>query len=201
MMTIKKLSPWNWFRHEEDAERGVMPARQPLASLSWGASPLMPLHEEIERVFDQAFRNFGLPAPSLPRASKGAGGLALLKPSVDIDSTDAAYTITAEVPGVDEKDIKIEMMPNGTLSISGEKRETREDKTQGLYRVERSYGAFQRTLSLPDDADRDCVEASFKNGVLTVTVARRAVPTSAARQIEVNTGTDKASGKTAKKAA
>ena len=197
MMTIKKLNPWNWFRHEEDAERGVMPLRQPLGASLWGASPLMPLHEEIERVFDQAFRNFGLPAPSLPRGNKGAGGLALLKPSVDIDSTDAAYTITAEVPGVDEKDIKIEVMPNGTLSISGEKRETREDKTQGLYRVERSYGAFQRTLSLPDDADRAHINATFKNGVLTVTVARRALPVSEVRQIEVNAGAEK----TAKKAA
>jgi HSP20 family protein len=76
-----------------------------------------------------------------------------------------------EVPGVDEKDIEL-TIADGTLLIRGEKRYEKEDHDKQYHRVERSYGAFQRMLSLPTDADESKIAAKFKNGVLTVTIAK-----------------------------
>jgi HSP20 family protein len=79
-----------------------------------------------------------------------------------------------EVPGVEEKDIQI-TLDNDVLMVRGEKRQEQEKKEGGFHRVERSYGSFQRALNLPDDANQDSIKASFKNGVLTVTIDKREV--------------------------
>lgn len=88
--------------------------------------------------------------------------------------TDKQYKIAPEVPGVEEKDIQI-TLDNDVLMVRGEKRREQEKKEGGFHRVERSYGSFQRALNLPDDANRDSIKASFKNGVLTVTIDKREV--------------------------
>jgi HSP20 family protein len=103
---------------------------------------------------------------------------------LDLGATDKAYTATVEVPGVDEKDVKVEMV-NDTLTIRGEKKQEKEEKDKNYYRMERSYGSFQRVLSLPEDADQEGVSATFKNGVLTVTMPRKAAPAAHVRQIEI----------------
>ena len=69
--------------------------------------------------------------------------------------TDKEYSITVEVPGVSEKDVKIEIVDN-TMTIKGEKKQEKEEKEKDYYRVERSHGSFQRLLSLPEDANQDC---------------------------------------------
>jgi HSP20 family protein len=80
--------------------------------------------------------------------------------------------VAAELPGVDEKDVSIEVSKN-TLTISGEKKKEFEDKDEkGVRHVERSYGFFQRALALPDDADIDSIKAGFSKGVLRVTIPR-----------------------------
>lgn len=89
-----------------------------------------------------------------------------------------------EVPGVDEKDVKVEIA-NDTLTIRGEKTQEKEEKDKNHYRMERSYGSSQRMLSLPEDADQKGVSATFKNGVLTVAVRRKAAPQANVRQIEI----------------
>lgn len=203
-LDIKKLNPWNWFKKEEEGERRNVPVArrggsgQELTSGSY-YSPLWSLHNEIDQMFDNVFRSFGLPSlgteSALPSLESN-----WFRPSVDIDSSEKEYRITVEVPGVDEKDVKLELDRDGTLTIRGEKKQEREEKDRDFYRVERSYGSFQRVLSLPEDADQDSINASFKNGVLTLTVQRKALPKSEARQIGINTGNDnKSSG--SKKAA
>jgi HSP20 family protein len=108
----------------------------------------------------------------------------MIKPTLDLGATDKAYTIAVEVPGVDEKDVTVEIA-NDTLTIRGEKKQEKEEKDRNYYRMERSYGSFQRVLSLPEDADQDGVSATFKNGVLRVTMPRKAAPQAQVRQIEI----------------
>lgn len=95
-----------------------------------------------------------------------------------------AYTIAVEVPGVDENDFQVEIA-NDTLIIRGEKKQEKEEKDKNYYRMERSYGSFQRVLSLPEDADQEGVSANFKNGVLKVSMPRKAAPQAHVRQIEI----------------
>ena len=85
---------------------------------------------------------------------------------------------------MDEKDISLEIV-NDTLTIRGEKKQEKEEKKKDFYRMERSYGTFQRVLTLPEDADQDGVKATFKKGVLTVTLARKVLAKTEAKQIEV----------------
>ena len=92
-------------------------------------------------------------------------------PAVDIVDKEKAYEITAELPGMDESNIDVKFS-DGTLTIKGEKREEKEEKKKDYYLSERRYGSFQRSFSVPDGVDADKIEASFKNGVLTVTLPK-----------------------------
>ncbi len=183
-MDVKKLVPWNWFKKEEEQEARPVAVRQ-----GYGGggiyNPLAQLHQEIDRLFDAAFRGFGLggwPLAADEPATTLAGGL--LKPTLDISATDKEYTVNIEVPGVDEKDIHIELAGN-TLTVRGEKRQEKEEKGRNFYRKERTYGTFQRILSLPEDADQERIEASFSKGVLTITIPRRAQETPTGKTIEI----------------
>ena len=187
-MDIKKWVPWNWFKKEEEDTGKMVPVKRENAKEQGGmpAYSRQQFHQEIDRLFDQVFRGFGLSSfgfdqPLFPRLADG-----MLKPTLDLGATDKEYTITVEIPGVDEKDIKLEII-NDTLTISGEKKQEKEEKEKNYYRMERSYGSFQRVLSLPEDADQDKINATFKKGVLTVTMPRKALPKSDVKQIEVKT--------------
>lgn len=186
-MDIKKWVPWNWFNKEEEDAGKTVPIKHKGAHEQAGmlTSPLQQFHREIDRLFDQVYRGvglapFGFDRPVLPHL--GAG---MLKPTLDLGASDKEYTITVEIPGVDEKDVKLEIV-NDTLTIRGEKKQETEEKEKNYYRMERSYGSFQRMLSLPQDADQNGVRAIFKNGVLTVTLPRKAAPKSHVKHIEVN---------------
>lgn len=171
-MDISKLKPWNWFKKEEEEQPRNLPARRATGDLY---GPLANFHEEVDRLFSEAFRRFGMPSlfgdeawsrwPQLQSTS-------LMRPSIDVSAGKDEYVITAEVPGIDEKDVKLELS-NNTLTIRGEKRQEQEAKEREHYRVERSYGFFQRVLSLPEDADQAGISAKFKNGVLTVKLPRK----------------------------
>jgi HSP20 family protein len=181
-MDIKTLNPWNWFRHE-DASNVPAVRNDPSPT---AADPFVQMHQEMDRAFANLMRSFGLPGPSLLSQNLSGDGFGtLLRPHVDVISGDREYKITVEVPGVDEKDVKLELLADGALVISGEKRREHQDKDGQLHRVERAYGAFRRVLSLPDDVDRDKVDAQFKNGVLTITCPRNAAVNAPAKQIEI----------------
>ena len=129
--------------------------------------------------FFNAWPSFGMDRWYKPTMAEG-----MLKPTLDLSATDKEYAITVEIPGVDEKDVKLELAKD-TLTIRGEKKQEKEEKDKNYYRMERSYGSFQRLLSLPDDADQDSIKAKFKNGVLKVTMLRKALPHSDVKRIEV----------------
>jgi HSP20 family protein len=92
-------------------------------------------------------------------------------PAMDIAEKDGAFEVTAELPGLDAKDIDIQFA-NGMLTIKGEKQEEKEEKTKDRYVSERRYGSFRRTLQVPGSVDAEKIEASFKGGVLTVTLPK-----------------------------
>src|SRR5690606_24891284 len=94
-------------------------------------------------------------------------------PAVDIAEKEKAYEITAELPGLDESDIEVSVS-NGTLTIRGEKREESEEKQKDYYLSERRYGAFQRSFALPDGINVEKIEASFRKGLLTITLPKTA---------------------------
>ena len=107
-----------------------------------------------------------------------------LTPASDASSDDAAYRITMELPGVPEDAIEL-TVDQGMLTVSGEKSESREDKGDTWYFSERQFGAFRRSFRLPGDADAPRAEAHVKDGVLEITVPRKAPDTGEARRIEV----------------
>lgn len=184
-MDIKKLAPWNWFKKEEDAGKFVPVQHSGTGEQGYPLyNPATQLHREIDRIFNNVFRGFGLSPfgfekPLLPLMAEG-----ILKPTLDLSATGKEYTITVEIPGVDEKDVKVDISDD-TLTIRGEKKQKKEEKEKNYYRIERSYGSFQRVLSLPEDANQDGVTAKFKKGVLTVTIPKKALPESDVKRIEV----------------
>lgn len=94
-------------------------------------------------------------------------------PAVDVVERENEYEITAELPGIDEKNVEVRLA-HGVLTIRGEKQEDKEEKQKDYYLSERHYGSFQRAFRVPDGIDPEQVAASFKNGVLTVTLPKTA---------------------------
>jgi HSP20 family protein len=125
------------------------------------------------------FEELGGWFPSLSRTSDGDlleafwGGreAGAFSPSTDITEDDSRYIVTAELPGVKRSDISVEVH-DGVLTIHGEKKSAREEKSEKRRYVERSFGSFSRAFTLPSDADEKKIEASFKDGVLSVTLAK-----------------------------
>jgi HSP20 family protein len=93
-------------------------------------------------------------------------------PAVDIYETDKEISMKAELPGMQEKDIDIKVEDN-VLSISGERRMEKEIKEENYHRIERAYGSFNRSFTLPRTVDRDAIKAAYKDGVLTVTLPKK----------------------------
>jgi len=176
-MDVKKFVPWNWFNKKEEEAGKPMPfAREEKQILS----PLQQLHSEMDRIFDQTFKGFGLAQFGFGKASAAE----LFKPTLDLSASEKQYTVSVEVPGVDEKDIQLEIVDD-TLVIKGEKKQETESKDNSFYRIERSYGSFRRVLSLPEDADRENVSAAFKKGVLTVTIPRKPSQKAEVKRVEI----------------
>ena len=183
-MDIKKWVPWNWFNKEEERADTTVPVRHVKSQSGTSAdySPVAYFHNEIDRMFDHFFDQWPFWGSDRPLSSGLTGSL--IKPTLDLSATDKAYTISVEIPGVDEKDVKLELA-NDTLTIRGEKRQEKEEKEKNYYRMERSYGTFQRVLSLPEDADQEKIKANFKKGILTIKLPKKAMPESYVKRIEV----------------
>jgi HSP20 family protein len=103
-------------------------------------------------------------------------------PSVDISETDAAYLIKAEIPEVGKEDVKVTVQ-NGMLTISGERKQEKEEKNRKFHRIERCYGSFTRSFRVPEDADANTVKAEFKDGMLNITLPKSEKP--AGKSIDV----------------
>jgi len=121
---------------------------------------------ELEEVSDRLNRMFARPAT---RSSNGKETMIVADwtPSVDISETEGEYQIKAEIPDVNKEDVKV-TLEDGVLTIQGERKHEKEEKGKKYHRIERSYGSFVRTFSLPDVIDNDKVKAEFKDGVLNL---------------------------------
>ncbi|HEY0419414.1 MAG TPA: Hsp20/alpha crystallin family protein [Acetobacteraceae bacterium] len=139
--------------------RSLIPSLFEPGTLSGAVNPLMQLHREMNRLFDDTLR--GAPA----------AGSAIVAPRLNVSESEKEFRIEAELPGVAEKDVQIELTGD-LLTLRGEKREEREDKAYHI--VERSFGSFQRSIRLPFVAKPDSVSATFKDGVLSVVVPKAA---------------------------
>jgi len=175
-MANRDLTPWN-------RGGGLTPL---------GRDPFSSFRSEIDRLFDDFFapvagegRNF---APSGQPAAA-----ALVRPNIDVDETDQAYRVTAELPGLTEKDVELNLREN-TLTISGEKRSEHEEERGGRRYSERSFGRFERTIPFPHEVNADRVDATFQNGVLTITLPKDEKARDKTRRIEVRAQGGKAQG-------
>ncbi|MFN4281617.1 MAG: Hsp20/alpha crystallin family protein [Alphaproteobacteria bacterium] len=164
-MTIRDLIPWgrngtqvsNIYRNED-------------------YNPFLSLHREVNRLFDDVFRDSRLPALSSP-SFFSAGW-----PNVEISETEKEIKVTAEIPGLEEKDVEV-LLDDGVLTLKGEKRSETEDKEKQF--SERFYGRFERRIPLGIEVEEDKVHARFKNGVLSVVLPKSAKAQTQVKRIQI----------------
>ena len=142
-------------------------------------SPFLTLHREMNRLFDDVFNTFGNTPSVLGRMPAW--------PSVEVIASDKDVRISAELPGLDEKDVEV-LVDNDVLTIRGEKRSETEDKERRF--SERYYGRFERVIPLPVAVEEDEAEASFNNGVLTMTLPKSAKAEEKAKRIAIGRKSD-----------
>lgn len=150
-MAMTDLIPWK----RNDNNRAL--TRQ-------ATDPFALLRQEIDQMFNGVVGDWtgrSMFNPNMPA----------FMPNVDVKETAKEIRVTAELPGLDEKDLEVSLL-DGLLSIKGEKREEHEEEKGETYRSERQYGAFQRTIQLPAEVDANRVKASFKRGVLNVVLPK-----------------------------
>jgi HSP20 family protein len=166
---------------------GGLPATNPMAGY------FQSLHDQIDRMFGDFSSGFPF-GMTMPRAARSffdvtpfrgveklVSPLGFTHPNVDIAESDKDLTVTAELPGMTEKEVEV-VVSDDMLTIKGEKRLEKEDKNKNYYLMERSYGSFQRSFRLPDTVDKNKIEASFEKGVLTVRAPK--LPKPAAKSSE-----------------
>ncbi len=143
--------------------------------------PFDRLRRQIDRLFEE------LPSPGrlldIEPLERFVGGLPAT-PAVDFVEKDKEYEITAELPGLDEKNVEVKLS-NGILTIGGEKKEEKEEKKEGYYYSERRYGSFKRAFRVPEGVEADKIEAAFDKGVLTVRLPKTPEAQRAQKTIEV----------------
>jgi HSP20 family protein len=160
--------------------KDIVPFRKYDPSKADNGHPFALLRKEMDSLFENFWRGF----ETEPIAGGRLGSFA---PKVDIIEGEKALTVTAELPGMDEKDIDVSLTRD-SLTIRGEKKEEKEEKTKDYYRMERSFGSFARTIPLPVEIDTEKVEAQFKKGILTVSLPKTEKALTETKKIEVKTG-------------
>ena len=168
------------------------PTKTPMKAGPRGAMPMpaatpFTMVDRLRRDMDRVFEGFGYGPLG---QSFGRAGLELgprtwaVSPPVDITETETDYRISAELPGLDEKDIEIKVA-NGTLTLKGEKKEEHEEKDKDHYLSERSYGSFTRSFEIPRGVDKEKIAATFAKGILTLVLPKSAEAKNDVRKIEV----------------
>jgi HSP20 family protein len=163
-MGFRDLVPWS--RNQE-----LVPTRESL-------DPFIALHRQMNRLFDDVFSGFGTLGRTGSPLMEGRFGW----PKIELSETDKALTVSAELPGLTEKDVQVEIA-HGVLRLRGEKKAERTDN--GKYFSERFYGAFERQIPL-DGVLEDKAEASFRDGVLTITLPKSDEARSDVKRIAIN---------------
>jgi HSP20 family protein len=161
------------------ANRELTPWRMP-GMQTFGRDPFSSFRREMDRLFEDFFaptegRSFA------PAARAEAG---MIMPSIDVQENEKAYTLTAELPGIDLKDIELRLDDN-VLTLRGEKRSERHEEESGRRYSERSYGRFERSIPFAAEVDPEHIEASCDNGVLKVMLPKNAKARETSRRIEI----------------
>ena len=151
----------------------IIPRRRNVPLARW---PLATMNGGLEQLMEDAWRDFG---------GTPSGDLADFAPQVDIAENETEYRVTAELPGLEEKDFDVSL-DGDLLTLKGEKKVEREEKREGISHVEISSGSFHRAFRLPVEVKADGVKAVFKNGVLTVTLPK--ADPARAREIPITVG-------------
>lgn len=167
-MSVRDLIPWA--RNDGD--------QLPTLLRNSDLDPFLSLHREVNRLFDDVFRGFDTRVPAFGRLGASGAGW----PRVEISDNDKEIEVTAEVPGLAEKDVEV-FLSEGVLTLKGEKRSETEDKERQF--SERFYGQFERRIPVGLQVEEDKVSARFKNGVLTVSLPKTAKAQTQAKRIEV----------------
>jgi HSP20 family protein len=170
MMHIKDLIPWA--RQDEPAQSRAM---QPNPA---GDHPLAELQRQMNQVFESFWSRMDRPFAA------GGWPFGEQAPRSDVVETAEGIEVTIELPGMEMKDVEVSLSGD-TLTVKGEKKVERQDEKKGYYVSERSYGSVYRTIPLPSGVDTEKVDASFRNGVLTVKVPHSPEAKARAKRIEV----------------
>jgi len=141
---------------------------------SGGVHPLVSLQDEMNRLFDGLWRGDYDVSDVLRRG---------WAPALDVSETEDAVVVTAEVPGIDPKDLDVSVT-GGLLTVKGEKREEKEENDKRVHRVERCYGSFTRTVDIPDVVDTTDISAECKDGILTIRLKKK--PEAQAKQVKID---------------
>lgn len=152
-------------------------------------APFEALRQEVDQLFDRFSPRWRLPISRAPFALElpWLREMGAIAPAVDVAEKEKEYEITAELPGLDEKNIEVKVA-DGMLTIKGEKKEEKEERKKDYYLSERRYGSFVRSFQLPEGVDASKVEASFAKGVLTVKLPKTAEALKSEKTIEVKAG-------------
>jgi HSP20 family protein len=165
-MSVRDLIPWG------RSNRAPAPYRED------DRSPFLSLHREMNRVFDDFFRDFDIHLPMMGGAASNGGW-----PHIDLSETEQHITVTADLPGIEEKDVEV-LLEDGMLTLRGEKRSENEDKNHQF--SERYYGRFERRIPLDAEVQADKAEARFKDGVLTVSLPKNPEAQPRAKRIAIS---------------
>ena len=170
-MTMTDLMPWR-------RRRNNIQVRREREYDDWAGS----FHREMNQLMNRFFHGFDM--EPWGRADGFAGGD--FSPRVNISEDDMAIKVTAELPGMDEKDIDI-TLSSDSLTIKGEKKEESEERDRDVFRMERRYGSFHRVIPLSAEVDESKAQADFKKGVLKITLPKTAQAQQARKKIEIKT--------------
>ncbi|MEJ2690344.1 MAG: Hsp20/alpha crystallin family protein [Deltaproteobacteria bacterium] len=170
---VRKLVPG------KKKEEGRLPIRKetvplkPFSSPDVYMHPLLDFHQQVKRMFDDFYRDFGMPARGWwePSWQLGKFRQQAQYPRMDFAETDKAITVTAELPGVRKDELQV-TVNDDILTIKGEKRQEKEEEKGRFHRTECYYGSFQRSFPLPCEVDSQKIDASFNNGILTITLPK-----------------------------
>lgn len=173
----------------EKTGEGSVPSREPFGS--WLMTPFPPmrrLFEDMERMFEDV--GPGVPLPSFWRFSAPAKGV--WTPPAEMLEKDGTLEVSVDLPGLTPNDVKVEIREH-ELVIEGERKTEHEEKGEGFYRTERTYGTFFRAMPLPENAETDKAKASFTDGVLHVVIPVPKRPEAEVRRLEIATDARKGS--------
>lgn len=175
------LEKWNPFRFERPATKDVAKREDPPSETL--RHPMRSFEEEMNRMVERLWKE---PFPGFADLSPWFGDFrpTVFKPHLDVTDEGDRLEVTAELPGMDKEDVEI-TFEDGVLVLKGEKKHEEEKKEKGCYRLERSYGRFQRNIPLPADVDVEHGEATFDKGVLKIRFTKLPKPAAKAKKIEI----------------